>query len=192
MSRRPRRRLPQKPVAQPAAAPVSGNPNRYATLDRSRDYASVHGDFHGASFAQTGSDGVLRHYANDGSRVYLPGETPDPATPARPAPAPAPVKTAAPAPAEPEEDDPDDIPEDERPPAPAAPPAAAKADDGEVNLSAWAEVPGVNYLFAQIRDAIAARFNRQITNQSDAIQFLIDEGVADPEKVQAKWAGGSI
>jgi hypothetical protein len=43
-------------------------------LDRTRSFAKVYGDFHGARYYQVGADGVGRHYDAEGRRVLVPGD----------------------------------------------------------------------------------------------------------------------
>ena len=60
--------------------------------------------------------------------------------------------------------------------------------DGEVNLTAWAKGE-VKYRFARVRDAISERYNREVTNEDDALETLMDAKVVTVADVKAGREG---
>lgn len=174
-------------------------------LDKSRSFGVVTGNFmvEGKRVAYEVGQGTgkpSKLYDNDMQRIYREGE--EAAEEARRAPQRAastpkdeePAQIPNPAP-RPDYADPDDDDDDEREEAP--PPLVGVAprgedrsvqfvddDDKEVNLTAWA-LGQAKYRFALVRQAIAERYHREITNEPDALDFLIGEGLVRGEEVQA-------
>lgn len=168
---------------------------RYAILDRSKPVQTISPPADGAHYAQMCSDGITRYYDGSFRRVMTRWDT---AAPPAPKTAGLAGKTAARAKVDqpqPTPDDPDDIPEDEReldqaPVPPELPPGGTVTPivaDGEVNLTAWAEDATVNYPYAEVRKAIQERYSKVITTEREALAFLVDEKVAEPTAVDAKW-----
>ncbi len=172
-------------------------------LDKSKPYAEIHGSGGKASFSQT-QYGRERFFDAQGRRVYMPiygdhndddvrgaaGPTttiataPPRAKPGRPpksagtkvatAKKPGrPPKAKAPSPA-------DDADDEGQPPAPP------EADDGEVNLTLWAQGAAL-YPFQKVRKAIEERFSTMVMNESDAIKVLIDNKVVLMGELAAKY-----
>jgi hypothetical protein len=188
-----------------SSAPNAPKSSKWDIIDKSKAHNIITPAYEGATMSQRGSDGRERFYNQEGRRVWLKDEPPDPAGAGlraadAPAAAPAPVKeTASATPPAEAPDDPEDIPADEKGVGPAgptlevanavaAPPPAANGKDDDVNLTAWATVIGVKYRWGEVRDAINARYSKVVTNQSDALAFLIEQGVANSDQVAAKWA----
>lgn len=55
-------------------------------------------------------------------------------------------------------------------------PGAKKEDGNDLNLVAWAR-GDANYLFGQVRDAIASRFSQKVKDTHGAVECLLDEKV---------------
>jgi hypothetical protein len=158
------------------------------TLDRSRPFGTVTPIYEGAAFAQDG-----RHFGPDGKRVLLPGEVDDEPVRHKAAvtqqPAAAIVADAvAKSPDKPRGGRPKGS--TNKPKAPKAPKALAPAAkpaapivEGEVNLTAWA-TGSADYIMADVYKAIRTRYSRNVTNEADAIETLINEGVVTADDVK--------
>lgn len=157
------------PATIPAAAPT------VELLDRSRHVTEIHGNYQAdgmdrpAAFSQVDHRGRTRYYDSSGVRIYLPGEKPDQRT------KPSPIPQIAAAKAQPPRGG-------AKADAPASP---ASGDEGEINLTAWA-LRQVRYPFAKVREAISQRYSKVVTDEREAIGFLIEEKAVDGE-VWAAW-----
>ena len=102
-----------------------------------------------------------------------------------------PARRQAPAPApEPVEEDPEDAAADETPPMQLL---DTEAGDG-VHLEEWAKqfVCGeAIYAWPDVKAAIMDRFSKDVTNEDDAIDFLISEKVVSPADLKAAQEAGA-
>jgi hypothetical protein len=167
-------------------------------LDKSRPYGIVTGHevVDGKTICYEVGQGRGRPsklYDNECQRIYRPGEreaeqkaraAAPPKRPQRPDPQPAPPPALESA------DDDNDDDEEAAPPMQGVTVEAEETSvqfiDGqdEVNLTAWA-LGGVKYRFGLVRSAISDRYHREITNETDALDFLIGEGLVRGEEVKA-------
>ena len=123
------------------------------TLDKSRNPATIHPIMeNGAAFKQDG-----RYYDSDGKRVRTAEDPPDEVeAPKKKVGRPSNADRAAAAAEEEEVDGPTIV--------------------GEVNLTAW--VDGTEkYRFALVRQAIMERYQKSATDEREARDFLLGEGV---------------
>lgn len=161
-----------KPAASAAPKASSVPKMRRDTLDKSRPYGTVHSSRPGfeAAFFQDG-----KHYNAQGARVVMPGDPPEVVEEPVAQKAAAAVQT------------PQKSPDNDEGGAPAGSGDNAQKDD--VNLQAWVNRDEV-YVFPAVRQAILARYSKDVVSVEDAVAFLIGEGLADPS-VQAEWAAAA-
>lgn len=185
------RRAAREEVSNQKLAAAAASGPKYGIMDRSKPFQIVSPVTEGASYAQKCSDGITRYYDGTYRRVMTTFDVPIAPTKggkgaAKPQPAPQPAPQAA----EEGDDEEEDAEDAADAPEPAPPPAKAKpeaVDDGDVNLTGWAEDPDVNYTFGKIRATIQERYSKIVTTERDAIAFLVDEKVAEPDAAEAKW-----
>lgn len=151
-------------------------------LDRSRPFSTVHAVGPSvAAFKQPPAPGG-RYYDAHGKRVHVQGEEDE-----RPVPHLNP-KGAPRVPAPTIDDgeatpiDPDDVLTEDAETAIDEP--AGDTIVGDVNLTAWA-LGQEKYRFAEVKNAIRDRYARDVTNESDALDFLIAEGAVPTEAAPA-------
>jgi hypothetical protein len=155
--------------------------DRYATLDRSREFGTVWtaGRPSDAAFFQRGGDGIGRHYDGQGRRIKVEGDDRR------------------------EEDERHKVAEARKASAERLRRAAEALEAGEepmeeaeeaegVNLAAWGR-GAVKLRFAVIREAIDQRYHKVIHNERDARDFLVEmKVITAAEAKSAKIAAGKL
>lgn len=170
------------------------NPARFDTLDRGRKFGTIGGnEFVGDPPKRAFYEQNDRLYDNNGQRLFKPGQREAEIAAyeesvkniaKRPVPTKQGAK-AAPAPVE----DPEDA-DDPNPPmdlsALGARIGAEVVEDEEVNLTDWGNKFLANQStgvpFNKIRKAIRTRHHKDVTNEDDAVDFLIAEKIVTPRR----------
>jgi hypothetical protein len=174
-------------VKAAAGAPAHG---RYDVMDKSKPFdrispPAIGKDGQAVVYGQMCRDGIKRYYNHEGQRVITPWD--DLAKEAARA-----AKQAAPRP--PVEDEVSDEAKHIIDATEGQADETAEDDDEDeddtgdgVNLTAYAIEPGVKYPFAAVRNAIKERFNKVCVTEKEALELLINEGIATLAQIEAKW-----
>ncbi len=158
---------PTAPTAMSLKTMASTPRVKIDLFDKSKPYGELHpiDPNDGAAYKQPPTPNGV-YYKMDGARVYRDTD-PKPAAPA---------KTAATGTVT---QMPDDVQTSETE-GPDAVPEVVDVIEGDVNISAW--VAGLaSYRFAQVRQAISARYAKEVTDEAEARDFLAGEGIVKPK-----------